>query len=111
MQSKQSKKCRLVSLTLESPGGRLPHQHPLVLEHLPGPHHVLLAKGVAILQLGGAAVLHAAAHLLQPLVPLVLADAQVHSSDHLPHLAQRLGQLRVLLSALCRDGNGKGGGY
>lgn len=94
----------MLSLTLESPSGGLPQQQPLMLEHLARPHHVLLAEGVAVLQLGGAAVLHAAAHLLQPLVPLVLADAQVHSSDHLPHLAQRLGEVRALLGALCRDG-------
>lgn len=95
---------RLLGLTLEPPGGRLPQQHPLVFEHLPRPHHVLLAEGVAVLQLGGAAVLHAAAHLLQPLVPLVLADAQVHGGDHLPHAAQRLGEVGVLLGPLCWGG-------
>lgn len=46
-------------ITFESPGGSLPQEHPLVFEHLSGPHHILLAEGVSALQLSCAAVLHA----------------------------------------------------
>lgn len=88
-------------LTLESAGSSLPQENALVLERLPRPHHVLLAEGVAVLQLGGAAVLHAVPHLLQPLVPLVLADAQVHGGDHLPDMRERLREVGVLLRFLC----------
>lgn len=88
-------------LTLESAGGGLPQEHALVLERLARPHHVLLAEGVAVLQLGGTAVLHAVPHLLQPLVPLVLADAQVHGGDHLPDVRERLREVGVLLRFLC----------
>lgn len=72
-----------------------------MLERLARPHHVLLAEGVAVLQLGGAAVLHAVPHLPQPLVPLVLTDAQVHGGDHLPDVRQRLREVGVLLRFLC----------
>lgn len=87
-------------LTFQPTSGRLPQQQALVLERLSRPHHVLLAEGVAVLQLGRAAVLHAAPHFLQPLLSLVLADAQVHGGDHLSHLSQSFGDVGVLLRFL-----------
>lgn len=86
--------------TFQPPRGRLPQQHPLVFERLPGAHHVLLAEGVAVLELGGRAVLHAVPHFLQSLVTLVFADAQVHGGDHLPDPSQSFGEVGMLLGLL-----------
>ncbi len=53
-----------ICLTFKSTSGSLPQQQALVFEPLFRPHHVLLAEGVAVLQLGSAAVLHAGPHFL-----------------------------------------------
>lgn len=66
-------------------------------ERLPRPDHVLLAEGAPVLQLGRAAVLDAATHLLQPLLPLVLADPQVHGGDDLADAGEGFGEVGVLL--------------
>lgn len=74
-----------------------------MFERLSRSHHVLLAEGIAVFQLGHAAVLHAAPHLLEPLMALIFADAEIHSSDHLPNLSQCFGEVSVLLCFLCME--------
>lgn len=53
-----------VGLTFKSTSRSLPQEQALVFERLSRPHHVLLAEGVAVLQLGSAAVFYAVPHLL-----------------------------------------------
>lgn len=89
-----------MGITFKSTRGGLPQDQALVFERLPRHHHVLLAEGVAVLQLGRAAVLHAVPHLLQLLMLLIIIDAEIHGCYHLSNLSQGSGKVGVLLRFL-----------
>ena len=87
--------------TFETSGGSLPINQTFMLQIPVFAVQVLLAKQLAVLQLGCALVLQPSQHFLQLLVLFILTYSQIHCSNDVADLSQGTWKVKVFLTSLC----------